>query len=57
MCGLGHGALLLDEIKKVRRSSVGGGIEYPPGGCLINLKQTIRSGNPVHYNLPTLLGI
>ena len=57
MCGLGHGALLLDEIKKVRRRSVGGGIEYPPGGCLINLKQTIRSGNPVHYNLPTLLGI
>lgn len=24
---------------------------------LINLKQTVRSGNPVHYNLPTLLGI
>ena len=57
MCGLGHGALLLDEIKKVRRSSGGGGIACLPGGCLINLKQTIRSGNPVHYILPTLLGI
>jgi len=34
-----------------------GGVACMPGGWLIKLKQTIRSGNLVHYSLLTLLGI